>query len=229
MARVSVQQSIELSTEDSMLPPRADLSAPAESAKRSPNDKDLELVAKSLEGDSVAFGDLVTRYNARIFAVAFRILGDRAEAEDLTQDVFITLHKNLGQFRGDSKLSTWIYRVTKNRCLNRLKFLQRRHVGRHRDIADPVVESAISTRHASVDPTDKISNEELRAVLEEHLLMLPEEQRVLVVLRDLEDQSYEEISTITELPLGTVKSRLHRARLALAKSVGPLLRHGEAS
>lgn len=186
---------------------------------------DEALARRAAAGDPGAFDALVVLYTDRVFAVAFRMLGDRAEAEDLAQEVFVTLYRALESFRGESKLSTWIYRITRNRCLNRLKFLKRRHVGQLADIDDPALAGACADPETigagRKDPRKKLHDDELSALLERLLLKLPEEQRALVVLRDLEDLSYEEIVDITGLPLGTVKSRLHRARAALAKLLEP--------
>lgn len=207
---------------------RADLSPLPPPSRPAPSPEgDEALAVRAAAGDPGAFDALVVLYSERVFSVAFRMLGDRAEAEDLAQEVFVTLHHALPGFRGESKLSTWIYRITKNRCLNRLKFLKRRKVGELADIDDPGVARSCfdpaTLRAGAQDPHRKLQNAELSVLIERSLLGLPEEQRELVVLRDLEDLSYEEIVEITGLPLGTVKSRLHRARAALAKTLGPEL------
>jgi RNA polymerase sigma-70 factor (ECF subfamily) len=185
------------------------------------------LAARAAAGDTGAFDALVTIFTGRVFAVAFRMLHDRAEAEDLSQEVFVALYHALPTFRGESRLSTWIYRITRNRCLNRLKFLKRRHVGSHADIDDPIVARGVSDPETddrgARDPDRKLEKREISSVLEQHLRNLPEEQRTLVILRDLEDLSYEEIAEVTGLPLGTVKSRLHRARAELSQKLAPLL------
>jgi RNA polymerase sigma-70 factor (ECF subfamily) len=185
------------------------------------------LAQRAAAGDTGAFDALVTLFSSRVFAVAFRMLHDRAEAEDLSQEVFVALYHALPTFRGESRLSTWIYRITRNRCLNRMKFLKRRHVGQHADLDDPAIARGAAdpdtdTRGAR-DPDKKLEGKELSALLEKHLRDLPEEQRTLVILRDLEDLSYEEIADITGLPLGTVKSRLHRARAELSRCLAPHL------
>lgn len=198
----------------------------------SEGDDDVGLARRVAARETGAFEELVQRYTGRVYAVAFRMLSDAAEAEDLTQEVFVSLHKSIGSFRGDSKLSTWIYRVTKNRCLNRIKFLERRHVGRHIDIDDPNgrgVSDPETLSSATRDPDQKLHRQELSKLLEIHLMALPEEQRTLVVLRDLEELSYDEIVNITGLAMGTVKSRLHRARAALAKTLGPAIKEREQS
>ncbi len=184
---------------------------------------DEALAARAAAGDVSAFDALVALFSTRVFSVACRILRDRAEAEDLSQEVFVALHQALPNFRGESKLSTWIYRITRNRCLNRLKFLQRRHIGRLADVDDPALQRFVTDAHSDANPTRRLENDALAKRLEAHLLELPSEQRTLVILRDLEDLSYEEIVEVTGLPLGTVKSRLHRARMQLAKQLSPVV------
>src|SRR5262245_7867004 len=97
------------------------------------------LAARAAAGDAGAFAALVTLFGGRVFSVALRLLQDRGEAEDLAQEVFVALYHHLPEFRGESRLSTWIYRITKNRALNRLKFLKRRQHGSHVDVDDPAV------------------------------------------------------------------------------------------
>jgi RNA polymerase sigma-70 factor (ECF subfamily) len=184
-----------------------------------------QLAARAAAGDAGAFDALVTLLGGRVFAVALRLLKDRGEAEDLTQEVFVLLYRHLPEFRGDSKLSTWVYRITHNRALNRLKFLKRRGVGSHLDVDDPAHSKSTldpeTQRGAARDPDRHLATLDLSTALEAALRELPEEQRTLVVLRDLEDLSYEEVAEVTGLPLGTVKSRLHRARIELARRLGP--------
>jgi RNA polymerase sigma-70 factor (ECF subfamily) len=202
--------------------PDTNAAAPAVTSSRSNVDGAEELLARrAAVGDRGAFEALVTLLGGRVLGLATRILQDRAEAEDLAQDVFVALHGALPAFRFESKVSTWVYRITRNRCLNRLKSLQRRRVGAHADLDDPAV-----ARHAvdpdtqtgeSRDPVRRMEGAVQSRVLEAHLRALPEEQRTLVILRDLEDLSYEEIVDVTGLALGTVKSRLHRARVELGR------------
>lgn len=185
------------------------------------------LIRKLRERDEAAFREMVDTYGDRIFNLTFRMLGNRAEAEDLAQEVFITVFKSIDQFRGDSKFSTWLYRVTANHCKNRIKYLARRHERgtsefderiEHDDGADgPMVVPKASPR-----PDQQLEGAQLELVLQAAIAELDDEQRILVVLRDVEDLSYDEICAITDLPEGTVKSRLHRARMALRKK---LLKH----
>jgi RNA polymerase sigma-70 factor (ECF subfamily) len=192
-----------------------------------PMGREEQLAARAAAGDGAAFDALVTALSGRVFALALRMLQDRGEAEDLTQEVFVTLHHHLGEFRGESRLSTWVYRITKNRALNRLKFLKRRQHGAQADVDDPVVARDVVDPDTGAgearDPLRRLHGSSVGRTLEQHLRALPEEQRLLVVLRDLEDLSYEEIVAVTGLPVGTVKSRLHRARAELAARLGPLV------
>jgi RNA polymerase sigma-70 factor, ECF subfamily len=203
------------------------LVAPEQTTTERPDGAEEMLASRAAAGDPGAFDALVALFTGRVFAVAFRMLGDRAEAEDLSQEVFVALYHSLGTFRGESRLSTWIYRITKNRCLNRIKFLKRRRVGDHADIDDPLVQRGVADPGtgdgADRDPVRRMHGDRVAAVVEERIRALPDEQRLLVVLRDVEDLSYEEIVEVTGLPLGTVKSRLHRARAELAKQLEPLL------
>lgn len=180
------------------------------------------LVAKVRRGDTKAFEALVLANQDRILDFCFRMLGDREEALDLVQEIFVSVHQNLDKFRMDSKLSTWLYRISKNHCLNRLKYLRRRGRGRSSELGD-VSESVLqSAAGAPEKPDDAFEASRERAVIQRALTELDEEQRVLVALRDIEGLSYEEIVQITELPEGTVKSRLHRAREKLAIIVARL-------
>jgi len=199
-----------------------------------PEGHEQELVARLKRRDEVAFNELVELYQGRIYRLVFRMLGDRAEAEDLAQEVFVTVFKRIDTFRGDSKLSTWMYRVATNHCKNRLKFLGRRGRGRKREldeIADAhAIESATMATSANLPrPDEALQGRQIEGFIGQALRELNEEQRELVILRDIESLSYDEIQSVTGLPAGTVKSRLHRARLALAQRVRELRQGGTMS
>jgi len=145
------------------------------------------------------------------------MLSDREEAFDLTQDIFISVHKHLDKFRADAKLTTWIYRIARNHCLNRLKYLKRRGRGRSDEYGESNELSITEAQGGGPQqPDDAVMGKNDRALVHRAIQELDEDQRSLVVLRDVEGLSYEEIMEITELPEGTVKSRLHRAREKLA-------------
>jgi RNA polymerase sigma-70 factor (ECF subfamily) len=177
-------------------------------------DRDRELLARIRRGDQRAFAELIRRHQDRVFDLGYRMLGDRQEAEDLSQEIFVAVHRGLKSFRGDSKLATWIFRVAKNHCLNRLVYL-RRHGGGRTQGLDEGPEAAADP--ASARPDRQFERRERRAILERALSELDEAQRMIVVLRDIEGLDYEEIAAVLDEPLGTVKSRLHRARAALAQ------------
>src|SRR5438105_9768373 len=177
---------------------------------------DASLVDRLRRGDPRAFEDLVIAYQHRVFGVALRMLGNRAEAEELAQEVFLRVHRAIGEFRGEAKLSTWLYAIASRLCLNRLASSDRR-VTREGD--------ETLTRLASGDatPVDELERSELEATLHRAIAELPEERRIVVVLRDLEGLSYEEIAGALALPLNTVRSRLHRARMDLKEKLERVL------
>jgi RNA polymerase sigma-70 factor (ECF subfamily) len=180
------------------------------------------MVLRLRRGDRRAFEALVYAHQDRVFDFCYRMVGDREEASDLVQEIFVSIHQNLEKFRMDAKLSTWIYRISKNHCLNRLKYLKRRGRGRSEELSD-VSESALeAAMGAPARPDDALESSRERALVQRAIAHLEEEQRLLVALRDIEGLSYEEIVDITELPEGTVKSRLHRAREKLAEIVAGL-------
>lgn len=179
-----------------------------------PTDEE-RLIRRLQRRDEAAFVELVEQYQRRVFALVFRMLGDRAEAEDLAQEVFVTVFKSIDGFRGDAKLSTWIYRVATNHCKNRLKYLERRHHNRTRDI-DDTLESEYAPAHGVPSrPDEIIAGRQLEAAIQQALAELDEDHRVVIVLRDLDQLPYCEIAEITGVAEGTVKSRLFRARAAL--------------
>ena len=166
-------------------------------------------------------GEDFEQHRGHLFGVAYRMLGNRAEAEDVAQEVFISVFKTIETFREESKFSTWLYRVTVNHCKNRIKYLARRH-DRDRDELDETsheTNGATSAPVRHVAPDRALEGAQLEVLLQEAIGHLDDDQRVVVVLRDVEDLSIEEICKITDLPDGTVKSRLHRARLALRKKL----------
>ncbi len=173
---------------------------------------DRLLIARLRRNDSAAFELLVKTHQDRVFDFCVRMLGDREEAFDLTQEIFLSVHQHLDQFRQDARLSTWIFRISRNHCLNRLKYLKRRGRGRSDEYGESNELMITESVGAAVTPDQHLEQQQQRSVVHQAIALLDEEQRTLVVLRDVEGLSYEEIVEITELPEGTVKSRLHRAR-----------------
>jgi RNA polymerase sigma-70 factor (ECF subfamily) len=163
-------------------------------------------------GDAPAFEELVMTYQHRVFGVALRMLGNRAEAEDVAQEAFVRAHRALGAFRGDAKLSTWLYSITSRLCLNRLASGERRMARQGED-------ALLRLSDAGPRPDAALERRELETALGRAIAELPEDRRIVVVLRDIEGLSYEEIAQVLELELGTVRSRLHRARAELKEKL----------
>ncbi len=179
---------------------------------------DAELVRRFREGDRAAYSEIVRRYQDRVFTLCLRWMGDREIAAEVAQDVFLALYRSLPGFRGDSQLSTWVFRVVINHCKNRRLYRRRRQEVRHEPLEGSPDDDQPVRQIASDDPgTDApLRAAQAGALLQQGLDQLEEEPRKIIVLRDIQDLSYEEIADLLDLPRGTVKSRLHRARAELA-------------
>jgi RNA polymerase sigma-70 factor (ECF subfamily) len=174
--------------------------------------------------DERAFNELVESYEQRVFRLVYRMLGRRDEAEDMAQEVFVQVFKAVATFRGDSKLSTWIYRIAVNLCKNRIKYLTRRHEGAQQEL-EPVAERAPLSQAKGVTfgdvarPDHMVEGLQVELIVKTCIAEIEPDFREVLVLRDVEDLSYEEIAEITGLADGTVKSRIHRARAMLKLKV----------
>ncbi|HSN25646.1 MAG TPA: sigma-70 family RNA polymerase sigma factor [Kofleriaceae bacterium] len=179
------------------------------------------LLRRLRDRDERAFRELIEAHRDRVYNICYRMLGNRHESEDVAQEVFITVFKTIDTFREESKFSTWLYRVAVNHCKNRIKYLARRF-DKQKDELD---EQASGTNGTPIGaplpnaPDRALAGAQMEKLLQDAIATLDEEQRMVVVLRDVEDLSIEEICEITGLPDGTVKSRLHRARLVLRKKL----------
>lgn len=175
-------------------------------------DDSASLVDRLQAGEGRAFEELVRTFQHRVFSVAFRMLGSGTEAEEVAQEVFLRAYRGLAEFRREAKLSTWLYTITSRLCLSRLEAGERRLV-RHGD------EALANLRNGQADPLSALEQGELEAALHRAIAELPDDRRVVVILRDLEGLAYEEIAETLGLALGTVRSRLHRARLDLKEKL----------
>lgn len=173
-------------------------------------------VRRLQKGDPRAFRELVQLHEDRVYSFVLRMLGDPQEAQDVSQEVFLAVHRNLSRFRGDCRVSTWIYRVAKNHCLNRLKYLEHRTPGGDVDL-ERIVTMGDAQSTALQRPDQAMLAAEERDHVQRALSALSPEHRLLVVMRDIEGLGYDQIAHVAQLPLGTVKSRIHRARAALAE------------
>lgn len=181
------------------------------------------LIRKLRDRDEKAFREIVELYRNRVYNLTFRMMGNAEEAEDVAQEVFITVFKSIDSFRGDSKFSTWLYRVAANHCKNRIKYLARRHDRDQAEFDETVdrerASGALTAPNASPRPDRQLEAVELEQVMQKAIASLEEDHRLLIILRDIDELAYEEICEITGLAEGTVKSRLHRARMALRKKM----------
>jgi RNA polymerase sigma-70 factor (ECF subfamily) len=168
------------------------------------------LVERIKKGDTEAFRKLVKRYERYILNLVYRTIGDTNEAEDIAQEVFIKVYKNIRSFKGESKFLTWISKITVNLCMDKL----REKVKNKEENIDEEVWSLFA-QHESFNPEVTAERHELQEIIKKAIETLPEELRVVFVLRELENFSYDEISQMLNIPMGTVESRLYRARIKL--------------
>ncbi len=181
-------------------------------------DPDISLVMAVKEGNNEAFEDLVRKYQGPAFNIALRMLSDREEARDLTQEVFIKIHRSIKSFRSESRFSRWFYTVLFNTCRSRLKHLKRRGFFRSESLDNPGADDDRPPRQladTSPDSAKLVEKRQIQAIVQEKIKLVPEDFREVLVLRDIQDFSYEEIADLLGIAAGTVKSRLHRGRMAL--------------
>jgi RNA polymerase sigma-70 factor (ECF subfamily) len=188
-----------------------------------PDDTDQELVRRVQAGDQTAFNLLVLKYQHRVLKLVGRFVNDAAEAEDVAQEAFLKAYRALASFRGDSAFYTWLYRIAINTAKNALVSQRRRPVDFDLDLQDPDQYDRHAKLKESDTPEGVLLTEEIRAVVEEAMEQLPEDLRTAIVLRELEGLSYEEIAEAMDCPVGTVRSRIFRAREAIDKKLKPLL------
>ena len=189
-----------------------------------PDEPEARLIERLIARDERAFNELVRAYERRILALVLRMLGNRAEAEDLAQEVFVQVFKAIGTFRGDSKLSTWMYRIAINLCKNRTKYNRVRHSDEQDEleaVAERVPMGEVKRANVAqvARPDEMMAGKQVERIVQQAILELEPTFRECLVLRDVEELSYEEIGEITSLPPGTVKSRIHRARAQLRELV----------
>ncbi len=172
--------------------------------------------------DEAAFNALVLRFQDRIFNLTRRLIGSHEEARDVTQEVFVTVFEKISTFRGESSFATWLYRIATNHAKNRIKYLSHR-ADRRRDSFDDLVKAPTESQFSAKvpGPDEAMTRSRVARLVDKALGELEEEQRIVLVLRDIEGQNYEDIALITGMNLGTVKSRLHRGRLRLKELLLP--------
>jgi len=186
---------------------------------------DAGVVASFLAGEQRAFEELVERYQTRLLNFVYRTIGDRDRAEDLVQEVFIRVNRHLHRFDRSKKFSTWIYTIASNLAKNELRNRSRNPLVFFQAMRSEQDEEErpLQFEDATSRPDDMYRKRHLRQLVEETVAALPVHHRQVFVLRELEGKSYEEIADITDCNLGTVKSRLNRARSAFAEIIEPFV------
>lgn len=190
-------------------------------------DADRDLVDQARAGDAGAFEALVRRYQGWVFTLTLRMVGDRAEAEEVAQEVFLKAYRGLRDFKGASRFSTWLYAIASHHCLNHLQARARRPRaaaggagGAAADDPPPAVERLADE---APGPDALLERQDLARIIQEELGQLKEEHRMVLILRDIQGLSYEQIAQGLGLELGTVRSRLHRARMEMKARLSPRL------
>src|SRR4030066_1824093 len=184
--------------------------------KTSPRIK-KEVIERCKAGDEKAFDEIVLRSQKKVFNIAYRMLGNLEEAKDLAQEVFISVFESVKDLKEEIKFDAWLTQITLNHCRNRWKNLKRRQYFNSDYLDDPIETEDGRLPRAVVDPSDNpetlYEKKAIQQFIQRGLLKLKEDQRELIVLRDLQGLSYEEIGKLFGLPEGTVKSKIHRARM----------------
>lgn len=184
---------------------------------------DQLLVDRVKNGDKHAFDLLVLKYQHRIIKLIMRYVRDPAEAMDVSQEAFIKAYRALPRFRGDSAFYTWMYRIAINTAKNHLVAARRRPLQYAADISEPEEFDWHGNLQDRDSPEQEAMGEDLRTAVEETIESLPDELRVAITLRELDGLSYDEIAQVMECPVGTVRSRIFRAREALDKVIKAML------
>lgn len=181
---------------------------------------DQKLVSRVQKGDRSAFDLLVVKYQNKVAVILSRYVDDHAEISDLTQDVFIKAYRGIQNFRGDSTFYTWLFRITINTAKNYLQ-KTRQHIGHHQNEGHKI-EGQIESWSCSDSPDRLLVRSELAEGIQNALSVMPEELSVALILREFEGMSYEEISKVMDCPVGTIRSRIFRARELLDNTIKSL-------
>lgn len=186
-------------------------------------DDDKLLVARVQKGDKRAFDLLVLKYQSRIMALVMRFVQDAHEAQDVTQESFIKAYRALGNFRGESAFYTWLYRIAINTAKNYLVSRNRRPPSTDVDAGDAEFYDGDHALKSMETPERLLLRDEIQKTVEDSIARLPNDLRVALTLREYDGLSYEDIAEVMQCPVGTVRSRIFRAREAVDKALQPLL------
>ncbi len=188
------------------------------------DDPEWKIVQKVQGGQVNDFEELIKKHEKPVFNFLFRFLGNYHDAEEVAQEVFLAAYRSISRFRGESRFSTWLYRIAINQARNRKKKLNlflRRNIsidpGEQGGAGTPVIQ----LENPGPDPENEQNQKEIQRIVQKEIHLLKPDEAAIIVLSDIEERSYEEISEILDIPVGTVKSRLHRARIALKGRLAP--------
>lgn len=184
---------------------------------------DRALVTRVQEGDRDAFSTLVVRYQERVYNLVLRGLTDQDAALDVAQEVFLKAYRGLARFQGESQFFTWLFRITMNETITARRRRDRRGRPISLDRTDEDGEKRSDPPAATDDPGAAVARRDDQALVQQAIAGLEDEQAEVLLLRDIDGRSYQEIAEILECPLGSVKSRIHRARLALKDKLAPTI------
>ncbi len=179
--------------------------------------EEAAIIAKVLDGDTEAFEPLVTANQSFVYNIALKMLSNPDDAYDASQEAFVKAFRSLKDFKGDSSFSSWLYRITANICLDMMRKSKRRQTSSIIYLDDEDEQKELDLPDTRFSPETELEKRELRRSINDALSKLPEDQRSILLLRELSGMSYQEISAVLKLEAGTVKSRLFRARAKLAK------------
>ena len=196
-----------------------DADQPSEGVEQS----DLELVRRAQRNERGAFDLLVLKYQHKVIKLVARLLRDPAEAEDVAQEAFVKAYRALGSFRGDSAFYTWLYRIAVNTARNSIASRQRRPLDYEAELSESEQNNVEARLKHDDTPEATVLSEEIRVTVNQAIEQLPEDLRTAIVLREVEGLSYEEIAAAMDCPVGTVRSRIFRAREAIDRALKPLL------
>ncbi len=187
------------------------------------NDEDIALITNFLKGDRVSFDRLVLKYQDQILNLCVQTVGNYADGEDAAQETFVKVYKNLNKFKGEALFSTWLYRIAVNTCKNRRRSwwnrLKRTAVRLDKPIETEEGEHTYEIGDTSFSPIKELERLQIADCVKKALDTLPEKHKELIILRDIQELSYEEIETVLGISIGTVKSRLSRARIAMKEKL----------
>lgn len=201
------------------------MKGPVPSKGEPDRESDEELVARARGGSAPALEALLGRYQDLVYQLSYRMLGHRDDALDVSQDVFVSVFRSLGRFESKALFRTWLYRVTVNRCRDELRRRASRKHARLLSLDAPSRggDAGLDPPSAEPGPDAGAASREAQEAVARAVQELPEDAREVLLLRDVQDLAYEEIAEVLAVPLGTVRSRLHRARMLLRDRIRPIL------